>query len=498
MGLEALRSFVQQLDATTYDGPRSSSGPPTTPTATRTTSSKDSTATSRTTLNHYGSAAPDPRRTLSARRLEAAEMLARPFAVRLEADGLSNAKVLARVPMREWGLPECLVEEVERMLGLLAARTCAYSDNLNNRNKKSSNCVGSSSTVSTVAGGGGGVAHVTRKHPGTGGRGTVSSRSRLPGGQYRRPLTFDPKFQRSAIDPFGRPPRLENLLSFTGPQRRRSPVTADKVEVYDGVDLPPGIWDPAPTPTEEGKEEVPESSRPGIAKEACPIHNGADNVIEGECFGCLLAILSPLASTDMERHEDSDELSGQPSVSARPLQQHHPGGSGSSHHGPRHHDEWTACTNKNKGGNSAGGNKNATFVGAVENPTPKTAKTATTTAPYSYICQVPTCGAAFRRAPTLRTHQRSHTIMPEYLRLRRAPQLFRDPPPAPSEGHGANAARFRLRTELPASVRKELLQLQEEASSRRRQSLLALPQLPGAAATWAGVATLGRSFGQTT
>lgn len=492
MGVEALRSFVQQLDASTYDESRTS-GTPATPTPTCRPASKGRT-TIRTPTNRYGSTAPDPRRTLLARRLEAAEMLARPFAVRLEADGVSNAKVLARVPTREWGLPACLVEEAERMLGLLAARACAADHHTNHRTKL--NVAGSVYTGakhSGSGGGGGGGAHVITKHPGIRGRGTVLSPSRLPSGQHRRPLAFDPKFQRSAVDPFGRPPRLEYLQTFAGPRRRqRLSTTVGKGEANDGVDLPPGIWEPPPPA--EGEETVYQSSRREPSKEMCPVRDVFSVIApsrtvhdNGNNFGCLLSPPSPPTCSEIES-EKSDELSGQPPASAPPLRQP-PSGSGCSQHQSTKRGEGAACAKNTP----SAGNTNAA-VGADEHPTSTTTNFATT----PFTCQVPMCGAAFRRASTLRVHQRSHATAPEYYRLRRAPQLFRDPPPAPTEGHGAAAARFRLRTELPASVQQELLQLQEEVSSRRRQSLLALPQLPGAAATWAGVVTAGRSFGQPT
>lgn len=491
MGLEALRSFVQQLDATTYDGSRTS-GTPANHTLTCRPASKGRTPI-RTPTNRYGAAAPDPRRTLLARRLEAAEMLARPFAVRLEADGVSNVKVLARVPTHEWGLPACLVEEAERMLGLLAARACAANHHSNHHTKP--NVAGSVYTGAKHSGSGGsGGAHSITKHPGTRSGGAVSSPSHLPGGQHRRPLAFDPKFQRSAIDPFGRPPRLEYLQPFAGPrQRQRLSATVGKVEeANDGIDLPPGIWEPPPPA--EGEETVHQNSRRELAKEVCPVQ-GVGNVIapsrtvhdNGDNVGCLLSSPSPPACSEKES-EKTDALSGHPSVNDPPLRQV-PSGRGCSQHQLRTPDEGTACTKIR----TSAGNANAA-VGADEHP----ASTTTNIATAPFTCQVPMCGAAFRRASILRVHQRSHATAPEYYRLRRAPQLFRDPPPAPTEGHGAAAARFRLRTELPVSVQEELLQLKEEVSSRRRQSLLALPQLPGAAATWAGVVTAGRPFGQAT
>lgn len=336
IGPQAFRSFVQELDATTK-------------TTTTRPGHAESSTTSRVTGevpavsqgpeaesqpretgasgSRCGDISRDLRRTLLKRRLEAAELLAKPFAVRLEADGVSSVRVLARTPVRSWGLPESLVEQMERMLGILVVRTCAAE----NRHQSKKN-----------------------NHEGVARGGRALCRTSA----LQQQRMFDPRFQRSALDPFGRPPRLERIQPCPGKQKHHNNRDGEVCAVADsgsssadprsddgGKGFPPGVWD------RPQKNHVVDSPHP-VATSMVSSH------------------LPPEATTAIE------------------------------------------MTNK-----------------------------------YSKILQ--------------KLNERSRNIFPEYQRLKRAPQLFRDEPTAPWEGAGAPAARLKLRTDLPPSVKKELAQLQQ-------------------------------------
>ena len=512
MGPEALRGFVEQLDAveTSHHFPPSS-----------TLEFPSNAKHVCSVTGRFGSTLADPRRTLLERRLEAAETLAGPFALRLEADGVHSVKVLARVPVRAWDLPPCLVEQVERMIGLLTAKTCATDHyqahhrlGSNRKSTKISKSIGS--LVRRGEGGGGGHLRAKKrsgvsvsgygKHSGRrGGGGRVHCQRKAQHG-----LAFDPRFQRSAVDPFGRPPRLERIQAGPDPgQHRRKEGGRHhdgddrrllEVDKYD--DLAPGPWErppaaegragrgdtdgPIPETTEKEKAARghytaagatgTEKNSPGSPSSSSPPTSTTIKTedTQHELLRELVSAAHPGQSKfDIERRKYLD----QPRPRWRQSRQR--GGGGLRRKQPlkasnRNRDPPTNATRKNDGNHS-------TTPEALE---PTTRRRLT--------CRVLHCSAVFSSLSTLRAHERSHATVPEYHRLRRTPQLFRDSPPAPSEGDGADAARFHLRTTLPASVRRELQQLQEESAYRRRGSLSSLPGLAGAAATWAGVVGPGR------
>lgn len=455
LGREAFREFIKQLDSTTentgdYLSPSSSNSTNVNQQVSERTADKVLTEdlpkvndpvervgnSTRPGGGRYGSALPDRRRTLLSRRLEAAEMLARPFAVRLEADGVTSVKVLARVPDLTWGLPSCLVEEVERMLGLLAVKTCCAPDDYRERGRK--NNLTSQKAIGAYAGT------------------TVRQRSRLCHGRARvrrwgqrprRTLDFDPRFQRSALDPRGRPARIESIRPC-----RLTPTLAvaggRHILSEDDDDLPPGLWEHRLLPAAkrkvtakgtigcESKSKSSQGMTPDVEDLQISAHCNVKRVLEtsDKMVPTHSAAFSLSLSSTRDQHTKRE------------------------HDRPQASEKMTASSSR-------------------------------------YTCSVPRCGATFTRSVSCRTHERSHDATPGYHRHRHAPQLFRDPPPAPCEGTGARAEKFRLRTELPESVQRELDQLQAESATRRRCSLLAVPGLPGATATWAGVAMPGRNLG---
>lgn len=523
MGPEALRGFVEQLDAvgTTHPSPFSSA-----------LESPSNAKHVCSVAGRFGSTLADPRRTLLERRLEAAETLAGPFALRLEADGVHSVKVLARVPVRAWDLPPCLVEQVERMIGLLTAKTCAtdhyqahYRPGGNIKSRKSSK-----TASGLVKGGGGGGGHLrANKHfgvsaSGVGVSGDDKHSGRRGGGgrvrcqqQAQHVLAFDPRFQRSAVDPFGRPPRLERVQAGPDPgQHRRKGGDRHhgggdrgllEVEKYD--DLAPGPWDrPPAVEGRAGKDDtddpIPEEEEAARGRPTAAGATGTASLfqfkeISPDSRSSSLPPTSTITKTEDKQHELLRELvsaahPGQPKFDIerrKHLGQPRPRRRQSRQRcgGDLRRKQPLKASNRNRDPpTNATRKKDVNHLTTPEALEPTTRRRLT--------CRVLHCSAVFTSLSTLRAHERSHATVPEYHRLRRAPQLFRDPPPAPSEGDGADAARFHLRTTLPASVRRELQQLQEESANRRRGSLLSLPGLAGAAATWAGLVGPGRKVGR--
>lgn len=441
MGPEAFREFIRQLD-TPSAGQRPQMSTRETP--------KTSSTGRRSNV--------DSRRTLLERRFEAAAMLADPFKLRLEADGVFSVKVLARVPARAWGLPPCLVEEIERMLGLLTARTCA-SDHLyahyGQRRCQSSDTIEKQEGSKRA-----GFADEQRGGSGGGGKQSCSNK-RKGASKHRHVFEFDPRFQRSPIDPFGRPPRLERIQPCLGPRQETEDVHGGRL-LDDEGDFPPGLWDgPAGSEVsvisgvldDEKGDTATKSAKPGPVMSP-PLSLGG-------------AALPNNSKGELPKHVPG-ELRQEPVFGRKPEEQTH-----------------QAVTNK-----SAGKKGRAKKTISAKMPVQKSAS--------RFTCRArPHCSAVFARASNLRIHESSHAAAPEYHRLSRAPQLGRDPAPASFEGAGAPAEKFWLRTTLPPSVRRELQQLREESMRRRRQSLLAGPGLSGTVATWAGVVSPGRTmFGQ--
>lgn len=488
MGLEALREFVQQLEAVRTDRPLCAPSTPATPDITGNIFRKSTSGSRNGRAGRYGSTPLDPRRTLLQRRLEAAKLLAQPFAVRLEADGVANVKVLVRMPARTWGLPSCLAKEMERMVGLLVARTCA-SNHFSGKHCYKNNPSAANSFTAAGRGGITGEKHVSSVD------GVARGREQRRGGAYEHQrkspssLAFDSRFQRSAVDPFGRPPRLEYIRPCLRPRYgkagdRHSDGGNGSLSSRGDDDLPPGPWDGPPAM--EGNAVVEtggdNNNTSTLRKEDKQTAHCAGKRTEGS--GCNNTAGSsscspPTVSTVIvQRKEAVDSGRQGPCAEKTPFNRQRSVCSPHQHLEP---DDHQALRNK------AGKTPWVHADGKKGSSSPTTRTTPETVVPSRFTCRFPCCGAAFTKSSTLRTHERSHVFAPEYHRLRHAPQLFRDQPPAPSEGDGAVAAKFRLRTELPVSVQQELRQLQEESARRRRCSLLAMPRLPGEAATWAGV-----------
>lgn len=441
MGREALREFTRQLDATRAGRPSSSS---------------TQTAQAASTGRSYGSAPVDPCRTLLERRLEAAATLADPFKIRLEADGVLSVRVLARVPVRAWGLPPHFIEEIERMLGLLAARKCASEHFSAHRGRQKIRPSDADATRTPASCSGDAFA----KGKSNGKDGSFRCRHRKKGRPPKRQhlFEFDPRYQRSSLDPFGRPPRLDRVQACLNP--RQDTEANGQSLPKDEDDIPHGIWDrPAASenPSENDGtgdtrniEAVPEAATaaPGCSLSSRPV---GGILFEGaQCD--LLAEEEPISQDQSNAQRE---------------------------HLPPHR------TPTKKSGRREG----SVFSSAPAKTSPSSSR---------FICRArPNCGASFATASTLKTHERSHAEVPEYHRLRRAPQLFRDRPPTSSEGAGAAAEKFRLRTTLPYSVQQELQQLHEGKFLRTRHSLLAGPGLSGTVATWAGVVSSARGpFGR--
>eukprot|EP00903_Cladosiphon_okamuranus_P009171 g8759.t1 len=453
MGMEAFREFVRQLDATSACQHHQALSPGTLKTS--------------STGRSCGSAIADPRRTLLERRFEAAATLADPFTLRLEADGVLSVKVLVRVPARAWGLPSCLSEEIERMLGLLTARTCASDNMYAHRGQRKCK---SPDTAGKPKGSKSGRFCADEKRGGGGGDGRVSCRNkRGRARRNRQTFEFDPRFQRSPTDPFGRPPRLERIRPCLGPRQETEDGRGDLLP-SDEDDLPPGVWDrPVPTgPDASIRSDVTDEERGGdaAARREKP-GPGLSVPFSADCGGDSLKDATSELTIQLPGEQPQT-----PAVERK----------------LRHQTNQAAATDKPAGKVNKTSKISVSATKMPEEPTSSS----------RFQCREhPRCGAQFSKASNLRLHERSHAAAPEYHRLRRAPQLGRDPPPASCEGAGAPAEKFRLRTTLPPSVRRELQQLQEEGVRRRRRSLLAGPGLAGTVATWAGVISPGRAtFGQ--
>lgn len=453
MGLGAFREFVRQLDAMSAGQHHQASSPGTSKTS--------------STGRSHGSAIADPRRTLLERRLEAAATLVDPFRLRLEADGVLSVKLLARVPARAWGLPSCLLEEIERMLGLLTARTCATDHFYAHRGQRK--CKSPDTAEKPTRFKSGGFCADEKRGGGGGGGGKLSCRNKRGRARRNRQMfEFDPRFQRSPTDPFGRPPRLERIQPCLGPRQETEDGHGDQLPVGED-DLPPGVWDhPVPTgPDVSVRSDVPSDEKGGDA--------AARRAILGPG---LSAPFSTGGGGDLSKDTTSGLTTQVPSEQPQ---------------APAIERKLQDQTNQAAATDKSAGKGNRTNKISVSAKMPEEPASAS-----RFTCRErPRCGVVFSKASNLRLHERSHAAAPEYHRLRRAPQLIRDPPPASCEGAGAPAEKFRLRTTLPPSVRRELQQLQEKGVRRRRQSLLAGPGLSGTVATWAGVVSPGRAtFGQ--
>lgn len=386
----------------------------------------------------------DFRRLLVKRRLHAAEMLARPLALRLEADGVSSVKTLAGVPVRAWEIPECLVEQVERMLGLLVARTC-YTTYFQHDQK------GSYAFLDDESG------SQSTKARGCNGAGVLKSGAAKQTGKKRvcvpwcKSKAFDPRFQRSALDSFGRPPRLEGIQPFiglrnAGRERANPRPPLRQADDETDEDLPLRVWEKRemldlPRPNKEEKD-------PPVATELDLNYPCMNKSIEPESSnhpGCL----SPVSRVACPR-QDKESANIKRQID-----------------GTKKHEHLVNI--------SLELDKAALEHGGMEQRVDESGRDLRAVFNSNYT--KPGCGTRSARYIALRDHERCLGNALEYSRLRWTPQLFRDASTGPWEGMEERATKLRLVLGLPSIIQQELRDLYSKSTSRHSYCRSALQGL---------------------
>ena len=145
----------------------------------------------------------DTRKNLVQQRYRLALILSAPYAVTLRMHGYSSVLDMARINLSEvLDMPLQLLRQVEAFISTATAKTC---------NSKKAFL-------------------------------SYSSLEAMERRDVAVPLLFDPKFQRSPFDPYGRPPRTGDLRESL---RKVDPSALPNVCNIDGEDceMPPGLWE---------------------------------------------------------------------------------------------------------------------------------------------------------------------------------------------------------------------------------------------------------------
>lgn len=408
LGLGAFLAFVKELDAIVGDegaSPLPDAREPTTaaPLVVR--------------RKGWGGCPPaDSRRVLLERRVHAAGVLARPFAIRLESDGISSVEMLASVPLGAWELPPCVVEQVDRMLAILVAKTCASGQDTRPEQFSS-----------------------RKTHPTGRSRSTTGGIKRLEGGG------FDPRFQRSAVDPFGRPPRLDRIRPRRPGLRRKDGFASNSAHGHDvpdragdpsGDDLPRGIWEGHGNHTPQEKERWVPTGRMAKEGERRPGYpSGPDD-------SWMMPDMPRCEFSGNQRRSLGGAIGG--AVGRETAQDDGGGVLPSPEHNGKLEDTGGSCRHE-----VTGAKARCEKLRHVIQSSRTVSKS-----PPQHLSIV--CGSKSAQKP----------CTAGYRRYRRTPQLFRDFLPSPREVLESLNPRFRLRAMLPRSIEAELRELQTRAISR--------------------------------
>jgi hypothetical protein len=208
-------------------------------------------------------------------------------------------------------------------------------------------------------------------------------------------MLYDPKFQRSPFDPYGRQPRfnaLQKLIKLRTKEENKK-IKQDKQRKKE---TPKGLWDNMDTNEGRDSDDLNKRDSNFYNFKEVP-HQAHDN---------------NNVSNNRESHFDhgtNENMSSLQSVSLQTNQDFN--------------TSIQSYTSLESGITTLA--SPIVRMKSKQNPRPRQNKNLEDgTRPY--ICHEPNCGAAFSRLYTLKIHQKSHNLFGNYHTYKRDPQLFLD------------------------------------------------------------------------
>ena len=308
-------------------------------------------------------------------RFRSALLMSTPFALSLKADGVHTVQELVKVNLPDIAMPPAYMEQVESFLAT---------------------CVGEAAEAK--------IAPSIKDH----GKANATEQP------FAVPMSFDPRFQRNPLDPYGRPPRL-------GPMRdnikRKSKAERDRLakDKEDAKAIPPGLWNYVAPPT--AAQETPAlwgfnvtgaSHSPNKPQQITAASGGGAGKKDGSQLSGPPADVSLAAS--MMSEIAAVEAAKRPKTPLDPLKSpiYPSRGFAKSKRAKKNMEDFL----QRKADNPRKHDFEAYVRGGFQRP---------------YVCGVPGCGQAFSRQYTLRVHERSHELYSKYHEYKREAMLGFDP-----------------------------------------------------------------------
>lgn len=262
------------------------------------------------------------------------------------------------------------------------------------------------------------------------------------------PMFYDPKFQRSPFDPYGRPPRLQpkgkqkmiqhklKAEEKIRAQKLKAHLNLDKVStthsIQEDLDIPVDIWN-----AYNSEGSVPDVS---TTRDVESLLTGESNKSTLDNKWSFRDVISDIESVY------SDELSMSNTNSQQLLQ------SNASHYG--------GSLMQSEGG------VNDKRLGRIAYHETKSSDKLTrsideTVFKHTYTCTYPHCHQSFARLYTFKIHLKSHEVFGQYHEFKRKPQLYLDKDRA--ELADVKREAFQRRITLPPVIERQLTALKEKS-----------------------------------
>ena len=262
------------------------------------------------------------------------------------------------------------------------------------------------------------------------------------------PMFYDPKFQRSPFDPYGRPPRLQpkgklkmiqhklKAEEKIRAQKLKAHLNLDKVStthsIQEDLDIPVDIWNAF---NSEGS--VPDVS---TTRDVESLITGESNKSTLDNKWSFRDVISDIESVY------SDELSMSNTNSQQLLQ------SNASHYGGSLMQSEGGVNDKRPGRIAYHETKSSDKL---------TRSIDETVFKHTYTCTYPHCHQSFARLYTFKIHLKSHEVFGQYHEFKRKPQLYLDKDKAELADVKRDA--FQRRITLPPVIERQLTALKEKS-----------------------------------
>lgn len=343
------------------------------------------------------------------KRYRAALLMATPFTLTMRANGVALVQDLVKVSLADYNMPPKMQEQVEALVSMAVSA---------NSNAK--------------------VVPVVRDHLATNQETFVV------------PMAYDPKYQRSPFDPYGRPQRLAPIRELA--RQTRIARAGAKQKAGSGVPLPAAdLWSAPADEQEEAEggpgelfkfevrrqrrdEQAAQEDEPAAA--AALDAEGAPEVSGPSRDGSPKRLPTPSADDDLGGAQRKGGAGATMLLTSRQRR--------------RQEDRRAAESRRVLYSRDF----EATVRSGFERP---------------YVCSFPGCGQQFSRAYTMKVHKKSHYLFTKYHEFKNQPQLFLDDDVAAFRRE--NELRAELAWSLPPLVQMELDLLQSRANTPKSRGM---------------------------